>query len=98
MPDQEEQGLDRSARPSLDEVLDVRERQASEIEVWLAEVTAEQLSQTAPVPDRTVAPVRQGAVGAAVRRHRPQRGVGPPRLLVRDLDKLSGQEAPSAQR
>src|SRR4051795_6866149 len=51
VPDQEEQGLDRSARPSLDEVLAVRNRQASEIETWLAEVTLDQLAQTAPVPD-----------------------------------------------
>jgi uncharacterized damage-inducible protein DinB len=51
VPDQEEQGLDRSARPSLDDVLAVRDRQASEIEAWLAEVTHEQLAGTAPVPD-----------------------------------------------
>jgi len=51
VPDQEEQGLDSSARPSLDEVLGVRDRQASELEAWLAEVTPEQLAQTAPVPD-----------------------------------------------
>lgn len=49
--DQAESGLDPSARPSLDEVLAVRARQASEIEAWLAEVTPEQLAQTAPVPD-----------------------------------------------
>src|SRR6476620_7555221 len=51
VPHQEELGLDRSARPRLDEVLVVRARQASEIEAWLAEVTPEQLSQSAPVPD-----------------------------------------------
>jgi hypothetical protein len=51
VPSQEELGLDRSARPSLDEVLVVRARQASEIEAWLAGVTPEQLSQSAPVPD-----------------------------------------------
>jgi hypothetical protein len=51
VPNQEELGLDRSARPRLDEVLVVRARQASEIEAWLAEVTPEQLSQSAPVPD-----------------------------------------------
>jgi hypothetical protein len=49
--DQEENGLDPSARPSLDEVLAVRDRQASEIDTWLAEVTPDQLVQTAPVPD-----------------------------------------------
>ena len=32
MPDQEELGLDQSARPGLDEVLIVRDRQASEVE------------------------------------------------------------------
>jgi hypothetical protein len=51
VPNQEELGLDRSARPRLDEVLVVRARQASEIEAWLAGVTPEQLSQSAPVPD-----------------------------------------------
>ena len=42
--------LDPSARPSLEEVLAVRDRQASAIETWLAEVTPDQLAQTAPVP------------------------------------------------
>src|SRR6478752_6316098 len=51
VPDQEEQGLDRSARPSLDQVLRVRDRQGAEIRAWLAEVTTEHLAQTAPVPD-----------------------------------------------
>ena len=44
-------GLDPSAQPSLDEVLAVRVRQASEVEAWLAEVTPEQLTKAAPVPD-----------------------------------------------
>jgi hypothetical protein len=48
--DQKEQGLDRSARPSLDEVLHVRDRQALEIQAWLAEVTPEQLAQTRRCP------------------------------------------------
>jgi len=51
VPDQEELGLDQSARPGLDEVLIVRDRQASEIEAWLGEVTPEQLAERAPVPD-----------------------------------------------
>ncbi len=51
VPDQDELGLDPSAGPGLDEVLAVRDRQASEIEAWLAEVTSEQLARTAPVPD-----------------------------------------------
>ncbi len=49
--DQEENGLDPTARPSLDEVLAVRRRHASEIETWLAEVTRDQLVRTARVPD-----------------------------------------------
>jgi uncharacterized damage-inducible protein DinB len=44
-------GLDPSARPTLDEVLAVRDRQASEMTTWLADVTPDQLAQTAPVPD-----------------------------------------------
>jgi hypothetical protein len=48
---EEGSGPDPSAHPSLDEVLAVRIRQASEIEAWLAELTPDQLAQTAPVPD-----------------------------------------------
>jgi hypothetical protein len=51
VPDQEELGLDQSAGPGLDQVLIVRDRQASEMEAWLAEVTPEQLAKPAPVPD-----------------------------------------------
>jgi DinB superfamily/Pentapeptide repeats (8 copies) len=47
---QEEQGLDRAAAPSLDEVLAVRDVQAAELERWLSAVTAGQLSAPAPVP------------------------------------------------
>jgi hypothetical protein len=50
VPDQEEQGLDRAAVPSLDEVLAVRDEQAAELERWLATVTANELSTAAPVP------------------------------------------------
>ena len=49
--DQADGGLDPTARPSLDEVLAVRRRQASEIESWLASVTPDRLAQTAPVPE-----------------------------------------------
>jgi hypothetical protein len=49
--DQEQNELDPSAQSSLDEVLAVRVRQASEIETWLAGVTPDQLAHTAPVPD-----------------------------------------------
>ena len=50
VPDQEEQGLDRGAAPTLDEVLAVREDQAAERQRWLASVTADDLSAVAPVP------------------------------------------------
>jgi hypothetical protein len=51
VPDQEEQGLDRSAAPSLGDVLAVREEQATELGAWLGSVTPEQLQEPAPVPD-----------------------------------------------
>jgi hypothetical protein len=51
VPEQEELGLDQSARPGLAEVLLVRDRQASEVATWLAEVTPEHLAELAPVPD-----------------------------------------------
>jgi hypothetical protein len=89
VPDQEEQGLDRSARPSLDEVLRVRDRQALEIQAWLAEVTPEQLAQTAPVPDGEGWPpyargrrVRQ-CLGTVLNEEWAHHG-----FCVRDLDKL----------
>ncbi len=89
VPDQEEQGLDRSARPSLDEVLRVRDRQALEIQAWLAEVTPEQLAQTAPVPDDERWPpyakgrrVRQ-CLGTVLNEEWAHHG-----FCVRDLDKL----------
>ncbi len=50
VPDQEEQGLDQAADPSLDDVLAVRDEQAAELEEWLATVTATELSAAAPVP------------------------------------------------
>jgi uncharacterized damage-inducible protein DinB len=50
VPGQEEQGLDRAASPSLDEVLAVRDAQAAELERWLSAVTASELSAPAPVP------------------------------------------------
>ena len=51
VPDQEEQGLDLAAAPTLHEVLEVRAAQATELEGWLATVTPEQLQAPAPVPD-----------------------------------------------
>jgi hypothetical protein len=89
VPDQEEQGLDRSARPSLDEVLRVRDQQALEIQAWLAQVTPEQLAQTAPVPDGEGWPpyakgrrVRQ-CLGTVLNEEWAHHG-----FCVRDLDKL----------
>lgn len=51
VPDREQQGLDPSADPTLDEVVAVRDEQAAELEHWLDTVTAEQLAEPAPVPD-----------------------------------------------
>jgi DinB superfamily len=51
VPDREEQGLDPSAAPSLDEVLAVRDAQAAELDAWLATVTPEVLRSPAPIPD-----------------------------------------------
>ena len=89
VPDQKEQGLDRSARPSLDEVLRVRDQQALEIQAWLAQVTPEQLAQTAPVPDDERWPpyakgrtVRQ-CLGTVLNEEWAHHG-----FCVRDLDKL----------
>ena len=46
-----EPGLDRAAKPSLDEVLAVRELRSAELDRWLSTVTAEELGKPAPVPD-----------------------------------------------
>ncbi len=99
VPDQEQKGLDRSARPSLDEVLGVRDRQAGEAEAWLAEARPEQLAQTAPVPDGDGWPpyakerrVRQ-CLGTVLNEEWARHG-----FCVRDLDKLSGQDATQARR
>jgi len=50
VPDREEQGLDLSADPSLDDVLTVRARQAAELDAWLSTVTPAQLAAPAPIP------------------------------------------------
>lgn len=95
VPDQEGLGLDRSTRPGLDDVLTVRDRQASEIEAWLAEVTPEQLASLAPVPDDDRWPpyakgrsVRQ-CLGTVLNEEWAHH-----RFCVRDLDKLARQRAP----
>jgi hypothetical protein len=85
-------GLDPSAQPSLDEVLAVRTRQAAQIETWLAEVSPDELAQTAPVPDDDRWPtyakgrtVRQ-CLGTVLDEEWAHHG-----FCQRDLDKLSRQ-------
>ncbi len=92
--DQEHSELDRSARPSLEEVLAVRARQASGIETWLAQVTPGQLAQIAPVPDddrwppyATGRTVRQ-CLGTVLHEEWAHH-----RFCTRDLDTLSRREA-----
>lgn len=90
VPDQEELGLDQSARPGLDEVLIVRDRQASEVEALLAEVTPERLAKPAPVPDDDRWPPYatgrrvQQCLGTVLNEEWEHHG-----FCVRDLDKLS---------
>lgn len=92
--DQREQGLDASSLPSLDEVLAVRDRQGSEVQAWLSEVTREQLAQTAPVPpDDRWPPYARGrsvrqCLGTVLDEEWAHHG-----FCVRDLDKLSGRAA-----
>src|SRR5262250_2839594 len=50
VPDQQEQGLDPAAAPTLEEVLAARDRQGAELERWLQAVTPDELSAPAPVP------------------------------------------------
>jgi DinB superfamily/Pentapeptide repeats (8 copies) len=92
LPGQDQQGLDRSARPGLDEVLAVRDRQAAEIEAWLAQVTPAELAATAPVPEDDRWPpyargrrVRQ-CLGTLLGEEWAHHG-----FCVRDLDKLSAR-------
>src|SRR5215469_5562571 len=47
VPDQEEQGLDPAAAPTLDEVLAVRDKHGAEVERWLSTVADSQLSAPA---------------------------------------------------
>ncbi|MFL6172729.1 MAG: DinB family protein, partial [Marmoricola sp.] len=92
VPDQEEQGLDPSARPGLEEVLAVRERQGAEVEAWLADVTPEDLSRPAPVPEDDRWPsyargrsVRQ-CLGTVLNEEHEHHG-----FCARDLDKVAQQ-------
>lgn len=95
VPDQEALGLDRSARPDLDEVVAVRDRQSSELEAWLAEVTPEQLARTAPVPDDDRWPPYatgrrvQQCLATVLNEEWAHHG-----FCARDLDKLSHRGAP----
>lgn len=56
VPGREEQGLDPSADSTLDEVLAIRDEQATELERWLDAVTPEQLQEPAPIPDNDMWP------------------------------------------
>ena len=89
-----EKDLDPSARPSLDEVLAVREQQAAEVEDWLAAVTPERLAQPAPIPDDDRWPpyargrsVRQ-CLGTVLNEEFEHHG-----FCVRDLDKLARRQS-----
>ena len=85
--DREEQGLDPAADPTLEEVLAVRDAQASALERWLDTITPEQLREPAPVPDdgrwppyvtgRTVAQCLRTVLGEELEHHL---------FCVRDLD------------
>jgi hypothetical protein len=95
VPDREEQGLDPTADPTLDEVLAVRAEQAAELSAWLAEVTAERLAQPAPVPDDGRWPpyaagrsVRQ-CLGTVLNEEQEHHG-----FCVRDLALLEASDAP----
>jgi len=90
---EEGNGPDPSVQPSLDEVLVVRDRQASDIETWLAATTPALLAADAPVPDDDRWPpyakgrtVRQ-CIGTVLNEEWAHHG-----FCVRDLDKLSRAE------
>ncbi|MFC7621091.1 DinB family protein [Microlunatus sp. GCM10028923] len=95
VPDQEGLGLDAAARPSLEDVITVRDRQAAELAAWLAEVTDDQLARPAPVPDDDRWPpyakgrsVRQ-CLGTVLNEEWAHHS-----FCVRDLDKLARRSAP----
>lgn len=91
---EQENELDPSAQPSLDEVLAVRAQQASVIEAWLSQVTPDLLVRTAPVPDddrwppyakgRTVRQCLGTVLNEEWAHHR---------FCKRDLDKLTRQHS-----
>ena len=94
VPDQEKQGLDRGATPTLAEVTAVRAAQAAELETWLATVTTDDLQAPAPVPDgpgwppyadgRTVAQCLRVVLNEEFEHHG---------FCVRDLDRLEDGRA-----
>jgi hypothetical protein len=94
VPDREEQGLDPSADPTLDEVLAVRDHQAAELERWLDAITPEQLQEPAPIPDddrwppyargRSLRQCLGTVLGEEVEHHR---------FCVRDLDLIERSAA-----
>jgi hypothetical protein len=91
----EDEGVDPSADPTLDDVLAVRAEQAAELSTWLAEVTPERLAQPAPVPDDGRWPpyaagrsVRQ-CVGTVLNEEQEHHG-----FCVRDLALLEASDAP----
>lgn len=93
-PYREAHGLDLSLDPTLDEVVEVRDAQAAELEAWLDEVTVEQLGERAPVPGDDVWPpyapgrtVRQ-CLGTVLNETFEHHG-----FCVRDLDLIEGQDA-----
>jgi hypothetical protein len=95
VPDREQQGLDPTADPTLDDVLAVRAEQAAELSAWLAEVTPERLAQPAPVPEDGRWPpyaagrsVRQ-CLGTVLNEEQEHHG-----FCVRDLALLEASEAP----
>jgi hypothetical protein len=80
-------------RPTLDEVLAVRERQGAEVEAWLADATPDRLAATAPVPDDDRWPpyargrtVRQ-CLGTVLNEEHAHH-----RFCVRDLDTLARED------
>jgi hypothetical protein len=95
VPDREEQGLDLTAEPTLDDVVGVRAEQAAELAAWLADVTPERLAQQAPVPDDGRWPpyaagrsVRQ-CLGTVLNEEQEHHG-----FCVRDLALLEASDAP----
>ncbi len=92
--DREQQGLDPSADPTLEEVLTVRDEQAAELERWLETLDSEMLHEPAPIPDndmwppyargRSVVQCLRTVLGEEFEHHR---------FCVRDLDLIESTRA-----